>query len=144
MKKLTVFFMAAVLMVAITQTAEAQQFKWKLQSTQPAGTPHIELLNKLSNNIEKMSAGRLKIEVLPAGAIVDAFHILHGVDKGVVEMGYGGPTTPSARARRPGCLPLRWAAQLPASISSTTWPGTCAGVGGIFMWSCIRKRCGPT
>ena len=87
MKKLTVFFMAAVLMVAITQTAEAQQFKWKLQSTQPAGTPHIELLNKLSNNIEKMSAGRLKIEVLPAGAIVDAFHILDGVDKGVVEMG---------------------------------------------------------
>lgn len=87
MKKLAVLFMAAVLLVGIAQAVQAQQFKWKLQSTQPAGTPHIELLNKLSSNIEKMSAGRLKIEVLPAGAIVDAFHILDGVDKGVVEMG---------------------------------------------------------
>jgi TRAP-type mannitol/chloroaromatic compound transport system substrate-binding protein len=87
MKRLAILFMAAVLLIGITQASEAQQFKWKLQSTQPAGTPHIDLLNKLSSNIEKMSAGRLKIEVLPAGAIVDAFHILDGVDKGVVEMG---------------------------------------------------------
>jgi hypothetical protein len=37
--------MATVLMVGITQAAQAQQFKWKLQSTQPAGTPHWELID---------------------------------------------------------------------------------------------------
>jgi TRAP-type mannitol/chloroaromatic compound transport system substrate-binding protein len=87
MKKLTVLFAAVALLIGVSPPTEAQQFKWKLQSTQPANTPHIELLNKLSKNIERMSAGRLKIEVLPGGAIVDAFHILDGVDKGVVEMG---------------------------------------------------------
>ncbi len=87
MKKLTVLCTAAALLIGFSLPTQAQQFKWKLQSTQPANTPHIELLNKLSSNIERMSAGRLKIEVLPGGAIVDAFHILDGVDKGVVEMG---------------------------------------------------------
>jgi TRAP-type mannitol/chloroaromatic compound transport system substrate-binding protein len=34
-----------------------------------------------------MSGGRLKIEVLPSGAIVAPFEILDGVNKGIVEMG---------------------------------------------------------
>ena len=35
-----------------------------------------------------MSNGRIKIEVLPDGAIVPAFEILDAVDKGIVEGGY--------------------------------------------------------
>ena len=33
MKKLTILFMAAILLIGVTQASEAQQFKWKLQST---------------------------------------------------------------------------------------------------------------
>ncbi len=63
------------------------QFRWKLQSANPAGTPHMTLLNKFASNVDKMSNGRLKIEVLTSGAIVNPFEILDAVNKGVVDCG---------------------------------------------------------
>ena len=63
------------------------QFRWKLQSANPAGTPHMTLLNKFASNVDKMSNGRLKIEVLTSGAIVNPFEILDAVNKGVVDSG---------------------------------------------------------
>jgi TRAP-type mannitol/chloroaromatic compound transport system substrate-binding protein len=71
---------------AIAQ-AQGQQFRWKLQSANPAGTPHMVLLNKFASNVDRMSNGRLKIEVLTSGAIVNPFEILDGVNKGVIDSG---------------------------------------------------------
>jgi len=75
--------------VLATKAAQAQgtQFRWKLQSANPAGTPHMTLLNKFTSNVDKMSNGRLKIEVLPSGAIVNPFEILDAVNKGVLDCG---------------------------------------------------------
>ena len=67
--------------------AQAQTHRWKLQSANPAGTPHMVLLGKLAANIDKMSNGRLKIEILPAGAIVKPNEILDAVSKGVLDAG---------------------------------------------------------
>ncbi|MGH8705362.1 MAG: C4-dicarboxylate ABC transporter, partial [Burkholderiales bacterium] len=67
--------------------AQGQTFRWKLQSANPAGTPHMVLLNKLSSNLDRMSSGRLKIEVLPSGAIVKPNEILDAVSKGVLDAG---------------------------------------------------------
>jgi TRAP-type mannitol/chloroaromatic compound transport system substrate-binding protein len=67
--------------------AQGQSHRWKLQSANNAGTPHMYLLGKLAANIDKMSSGRLKIEVLPAGAIVKPNEILDAVNKGVVDAG---------------------------------------------------------
>src|SRR5687768_18305340 len=67
--------------------AQGQSFRWKLQSANNAGTPHMHLLGKLAGNIDKMSNGRLKIEVLPAGAIVKPNEILDAVSKGVLDAG---------------------------------------------------------
>lgn len=61
------------------------KYRWKLQSANPAGTPNIALLGKFAADIEKMSAGRLQIEVLPSGAIVNPFEELDAVNKGVVD-----------------------------------------------------------
>jgi len=74
-------------LLAVGNPVQAQQFKWKLQSANPAGAPQIVLLNKMAANIEKMSAGRLKIEVLASGAIVNPFEILDGVKNGIIECG---------------------------------------------------------
>jgi TRAP-type mannitol/chloroaromatic compound transport system substrate-binding protein len=63
------------------------QFRWKLQSANPAGTPHMTLLNKFASNVDTMSNGRLKIEVLTSGAIVNPFEILDAVNKGVIDSG---------------------------------------------------------
>jgi TRAP-type mannitol/chloroaromatic compound transport system substrate-binding protein len=76
--------------VALTPTpAPAQQapVRWKLQSANPAGTPHDDLLKKFAANIEKMSGGRLKIDVLPSGAIVNPNEILDATNKGLVDAG---------------------------------------------------------
>lgn len=67
--------------------AQGQTFRWKLQSANPAGTPHMVLLAKLAGNIDKMSSGRLKIEILPSGAIVKPNEILDAVSKGVLDAG---------------------------------------------------------
>jgi TRAP-type mannitol/chloroaromatic compound transport system substrate-binding protein len=68
-------------------TAQGAPIRWKLQSGNPAGTPHMTLLNRFATNVDKMSNGRLKIEVLTAGAIVKPNEILDAVSKGVVDSG---------------------------------------------------------
>lgn len=89
MKRLILLVAATVLLAGFgpADVAQAQQFKWKMQSANPAGAPQIVLLNKMAADIEKMSGGRLKIEVLASGAIVNPFEILDGVNKGVIECG---------------------------------------------------------
>ena len=67
--------------------AQGQSIRWKLQSANPAGTPHMVLLGKLAANIDRMSNGRLKIEVMPSGAIVKPNEILDAVSKGVLDAG---------------------------------------------------------
>ena len=67
--------------------AQGQSIRWKLQSANPAGTPHMVLLGKLAANLDKMSNGRLKIEVMPSGAIVKPNEILDAVSKGVLDAG---------------------------------------------------------
>lgn len=88
MRKIVGLIVIAVLLggFGLADVAQAQ-FKWKLQSASPAGNPHMDLLNRLAANIDKMSGGRLKIEVLAAGAIVNPYEILDGVNKGVVDAG---------------------------------------------------------
>ena len=67
--------------------ALAQQ-KVRMQAAVPAASIYFELLQRYAERVDKMSGGRLKIEVLPDGAIVSAFEILDAVDKGIVEAGY--------------------------------------------------------
>jgi len=67
--------------------AGAAEFEWKLQSSHPAGAPQIVLLNRMAKDIETMSAGRVKIEILASGAIVKPFEVLEAVNKGIVEAG---------------------------------------------------------
>ena len=67
--------------------AVAQQ-KARLQTAVPSASIYFELLKRYADRVDKMSNGRIKIEVLPDGAIVPAFEILDAVDKGIVEGGY--------------------------------------------------------
>lgn len=78
---------AGAMVASSAADAQAQNHTWKLQSANPPGTPHMVLLNKFASNVERMSGGRLKIEVLPSGAIVKPEAILDAVNKGVVDAG---------------------------------------------------------
>jgi len=71
--------------VAIAQTAP---IRMKLQTAVPTASIYFELMKNFGDRVDKMSNGRIKIEVLPDGAVVGAFGILDAVDKGVVDAGF--------------------------------------------------------
>src|SRR5690349_2183600 len=77
----------AAMAIGLAASASAQQ-KIRLQSAVPSASIYFELLKRYADRVDKMSGGKLKIEVLPDGAIVPAFEILDAVDKGIVEGGY--------------------------------------------------------
>ena len=79
--------LVALVFVGYAGTALAQQ-KVRMQTAVPSASIYFELLKRYSDRVDKMSNGRVKIEVLPDGAIVPAFEILDAVDKGIVEAGY--------------------------------------------------------
>ncbi|MFO1282843.1 MAG: hypothetical protein U1F51_10290 [Burkholderiales bacterium] len=69
------------------QTAQ-QPVRMRIQTAVPSASIYFELLKKMGDRIDRMSGGRVKMEMLPDGAIVPAFEILDAVDKGIVEGGY--------------------------------------------------------
>lgn len=60
----------------------------RVQTAVPSASVYFELLKHMADRVDKMSNGRVKMEMLPDGAIVGAFEILDAVDKGVIEGGY--------------------------------------------------------
>jgi len=81
----------AAVAAPLAAAAQEKKYRWRLQSANPAGTPHIKLLTRFSENVKRMSGGRLDIEILSAGAIVKEFEILDAVKKGVIECGQWWP-----------------------------------------------------
>ena len=59
------------------------------QSTWPAKDIFHEYAQDFANRVNGMSGGRLKIEVLPAGAVVKAFDLLDAVSKDTLDGGHG-------------------------------------------------------
>jgi len=73
-------------MVAKGQTTPISM-RW--QSTWPAKDIFHEYANDFAKKVNDMTGGELKIEVLPAGAVVPAFGLLDAVTKGTLDGGHG-------------------------------------------------------
>ena len=61
----------------------------RFQSTWPTKDIFHEYALDFAKKVNEMSGGRLKIEVLPAGAVVKAFDLLDAVAKGTLDGGHG-------------------------------------------------------
>ena len=61
----------------------------RFQSTWPTKDIFHEYALDFAKKVNEMSGGRLKIEVLPAGAVVKAFDLLDAVGKGTLDGGHG-------------------------------------------------------
>src|SRR6266508_591720 len=84
------YFLGAHSGSASTATAQAP-IRWKVQSAWPPTSIVQDAATLLVDTIEKTSGGRLKIELLPAGAIVPAFEIQDAVNRGVLDAGHTTP-----------------------------------------------------
>jgi len=63
----------------------------KMQTSWGAGNIWQEFAQDYADRVEEMSGGRLKIDVLPAGAVVAAFQVLDAVNDGVIDAAHSVP-----------------------------------------------------
>ncbi|MEH2511385.1 TRAP-type mannitol/chloroaromatic compound transport system substrate-binding protein [Nitrobacteraceae bacterium AZCC 1564] len=78
---------ATVATPAIAQSQGPINMRW--QSTWPAKDIFHEYALDYAKKVNDMTGGDLKIEVLPAGAVVPAFGLLDAVSKGTLDGGHG-------------------------------------------------------
>ena len=75
--------------LAVPAVSRAQTVALRFQSTWPAKDIFHEYANDFAKKVNDMAGGRLKIEVLPSGAVVPAFQLLEAVNKGTLDGGHG-------------------------------------------------------
>ncbi|CAB3658487.1 TRAP transporter substrate-binding protein [Achromobacter mucicolens] len=73
---------------AVTKAQNAP-ISFRFQSTWPANDIFHEFARDYANKVNEMAGGQLKIEVLPAGAVVKAFDLLDAVSAGTLDGGHG-------------------------------------------------------
>jgi TRAP-type mannitol/chloroaromatic compound transport system substrate-binding protein len=72
---------------AVVSSTGVQTMRW--QSTWPAKDIFHEYALDFAKKVNDMTGGDLRIEVLPAGAVVPAFGLLDAVSKGALDGGHG-------------------------------------------------------
>ncbi len=74
------------------QAAKAAEYEWTFQTSETSGEPQFEMKRAWADNVEQMSDGRIAIEILPVGAVVQANQTLQAVRSGILQ---GHLTDPS-------------------------------------------------
>jgi TRAP-type mannitol/chloroaromatic compound transport system substrate-binding protein len=75
--------------LAAPLVSRAQTTSLRFQSTWPTKDIFHEYALDFAKKVNDMAGGRLKIEVLPSGAVVPAFQLLEAVNKGTLDGGHG-------------------------------------------------------
>ncbi|PWG64392.1 TRAP transporter substrate-binding protein [Sediminicurvatus halobius] len=83
---------AAALAFGTAGSALAQTYEWTFQTSETSGEPQFEIKNEWAENIERMSDGRISIEILSVGAVVPFDQTLDAVSSGILQ---GHLTDPS-------------------------------------------------
>lgn len=69
--------------------AAAQEIRLTGQSTHPPTANLHPIFELWAKTVEEMTAGRVKIETLPAGAVVPPFEVFDATSRGVLQVGMG-------------------------------------------------------
>nr|WP_298415436.1 TRAP transporter substrate-binding protein [uncultured Halomonas sp.] len=77
---------------ALTFNAQAAEYEWTFQTSETSGEPQFEIKKAWADEIEEKSDGRIKIEILPVNAVVQANQTLQAVKSGILQ---GHLTDPS-------------------------------------------------
>ena len=123
------------------QAAQAQQsasqvHEWKMVTTWPKNFPGLGTgANFLAESIEKMSNGRITVQVYGAGELVGAFEVFDAVSRGTAELGHGASyywRGKSEAAQFFAAVPFGLTAQ---EMNSWIYHG-----GGLELWEKIYGR----
>ncbi len=89
LKKAAIGAAGAAVATAPTIIVAQAPINLRFQSTWPTKDIFHEYALDYAKKVNEMTGGRLKIEVLPAGAVVKAFDLLDAVSKGTLDGGHG-------------------------------------------------------
>jgi TRAP-type mannitol/chloroaromatic compound transport system substrate-binding protein len=82
---------AAIAGFPIVAQAQSAPITMRFQSTWPVKFLYHELAVDWTKKVFDLSGGRLKIDMLPAGAVVPALQVIEATSKGVIDGGHGIP-----------------------------------------------------
>jgi len=80
---------AGAAVLATPSVSKAQTVTWRFQSTWPARDIFHEFAGDFTSRVNAMAGGRLRMELLPAGAVVGAFQMIDAVSAGTLDGGHG-------------------------------------------------------
>ncbi len=63
--------------------------EWNMQSTWSSGLEIQRQADSFAEKVTEMSGGRLKINSLPSGSIVEGLEVFEATENGVIDVGYG-------------------------------------------------------
>ncbi len=75
----------AVATTLLSTSALAADFNFKFQSSDPSGDKNYQVQKEWAETVEKMSAGRIEIDLLPVGAVVKHTETLDAIKMGVLD-----------------------------------------------------------
>ncbi len=79
---------ATVLATPLTADAQDKEVRIRVQSVIPTSADEVTMLKDFAADVAALTRNTVKIEVLPAGAIVAVNDTLDAVDKGLIEGGF--------------------------------------------------------
>ncbi|RAH99923.1 C4-dicarboxylate ABC transporter substrate-binding protein [Acuticoccus sediminis] len=71
--------------LALTTGASAQEYTFRFQSSDPAGNPNFEYQKGWTDLVAEKSGGKVKIELLPVGSVVEYNETLEAVGAGILD-----------------------------------------------------------
>ncbi|TAD91241.1 MAG: twin-arginine translocation signal domain-containing protein [Alphaproteobacteria bacterium] len=80
---------AAASAVAMPNVSRAQTVVWRFQSTWPQRDIFHEFAQDYVRRVNEMSGGRMRLDLLAAGAVVGAFQLIDAVSAGALDGGHG-------------------------------------------------------
>lgn len=85
MKTMTRTLIAAAVTGLVSMSAIAADFKLKIQSSDPSGDRNFQIQQSWVDRVEKMSGGRIDIDLLPVGAVVKHTETLSAIKMGILD-----------------------------------------------------------
>ncbi|WP_191058721.1 TRAP transporter substrate-binding protein [Geminicoccus harenae] len=82
---------SALSLALSVSAAQAETINWKMQSLMPAGSTANKVFEDFAKNVDAMSGGRLKIEVMPVDSVVAADQTLEAIGQGILDGHFGSP-----------------------------------------------------
>lgn len=83
--KTTQTWLIGLASAAMAFGAQAADYSFKFQSSDPSGVKNFEIKQEWAERVERMSGGRVEIEILPVGSVVSHTETLDAIEMGVLD-----------------------------------------------------------